>query len=87
MLTVFLLCLSWELVREELDGVHRRNERIYVVLCKVAAVSCQPREVKLAGMRATLAINNYTRSRSLWLTCPEPFDPTTAIRVSRPRQN
>jgi hypothetical protein len=39
MLTVLLLCLSWELVREELDGVHRRNERIYVVLCKIAAVS------------------------------------------------
>jgi len=38
MLTVLLLCLSRELVREELDGVHRRNERIYVVLCKVTAV-------------------------------------------------
>jgi hypothetical protein len=39
MLTVLLLCLSWELVREELDGVHRGNEGIYVVLCKVAAGS------------------------------------------------
>ena len=39
MLTVLLLRLSWELVRKELDGVHRRNERIYMVLCKVATVS------------------------------------------------
>jgi hypothetical protein len=37
-LTVLLLRLTRELVREELDGVHRRNERVYVVLCKVAAV-------------------------------------------------
>ena len=37
MLAVFLLCFSWELVRKELDRVHCRNERIYVVLCKVTA--------------------------------------------------
>jgi hypothetical protein len=38
-LTILLLRLSRELVREELDGVHRRNEGVHVVLCKVATAS------------------------------------------------
>ena len=38
-LAVLLLRFSRELVREELDGVHRRNERVHVVLCKVAAAT------------------------------------------------
>jgi hypothetical protein len=38
-LTVLLLCFAREFVRQELNGVHRRNERVHVVLCKVSTAS------------------------------------------------
>ena len=70
-LTVLLLRLSWELGREELDGVHRRNERVYVVLRKVAtAPSGSLVRLLLAGQRR-LAIMAYTRNRPLRLSCPD----------------
>ena len=44
MLTVLLLSLAWELVREELNRVHRLDEVIHVMLRKVTTkmgiVSC-----------------------------------------------
>ncbi len=57
MLTVLLLCLSGELMCQELDRVHRWNERVDVVLCKVAAAS-RERIVKLTRKQAFLAKNN-----------------------------
>ena len=56
MLAVLLLCLSWELVGEELDGVHRRDERVHVVLCKVAAAYRAGRIVSGGGGRAAQEI-------------------------------
>ena len=38
-LAVLLLCFPREFVRQELNGVHRRNERVHVVLCKVSPAS------------------------------------------------
>ena len=67
-LTVFLLCFARELVRKELDRVHRRNQRVHMMLCKVASVSggrVSRHKVKRAGKEA------YTRNLPLRLTCPD----------------
>ena len=60
--------LSWEPVREELNGVHRRNQRVHMVLRKVATVMgarVSRRRVEYAS-KAT-----YTRSLPLRFTCPD----------------
>ncbi len=67
-LAVLLLRLSWEPVREELDRVHRGNQRVHMVLRKVATASggrVSRHGVEWAGKAA------YTRSLPLRLTCPD----------------
>ena len=68
MLAVFLLRLSWEPVREELNGVHRRDQRVHMVLRKVATVmggQVSKRRVEYESKAA------YTRSLPLRFTCPD----------------
>jgi hypothetical protein len=68
MLAVFLLRLSREPVREELDWVHRGNQRVYVVLRKVATALGW----RVSRLRAEHACKpTYTRSLPLRFTCPD----------------
>ena len=67
-LAVFLLRLSWEPVREELDGVHGGNQRVHMVLRKVATVT-GGRVSRGRVEYASKAV--YTRSLPLRFTCPD----------------
>jgi hypothetical protein len=61
---------SWEPVREKLNGVHRRDERVHAVLCKVAAASSV--RVDLARERIGVARKHHQDGlHALRLTCPD----------------
>ena len=68
MLAVFLFRLSWEPLHEELNGVHGGNQRVHMVLRKVATVTSarvSRRRLEHASKAA------YTRRLPLRFTCPD----------------
>ena len=75
MRTILLLRLTRELAREELHRVHRRNERLDVVLCEVAdaqaaiAVHLRSRVSCISGER--LGIELYLASKRIQVACEQ----------------
>ena len=63
-----MFCLSWEPVSEELNGVHGGNQRVHMVLRKVATVT----SARVSRHRVEYASKAaYTRSLPLRFTCPD----------------